>query len=287
MVKHKIEKTFAEYIADAITKDYLIVCAITSYTQAKYQTRNLPFGLGKTTLGMEVGYLLNGGRVSDNFQNKSVWEKVHNAMVYDPYNAGALLEPSRIRLPWMLWDDVQATAPASQTVPMPIRMLANFISTERPEVALVMFTCPNLNSISAPLRKLVNFEVIISERGYYEVHKLSYYKNFNRPLQDNMHFDYVDEIPRNAPFPALPDFEQEWYNSWRIDRKKALYPSLMKKLRIYTDLRQWDANAKEVTVSATCSKVSGNNYGCVIDPELGKRIHGQELLITYRQPQKP
>lgn len=239
----KIVKTLAEYISEAINKDYLITVAITSYTQAKYQTANLPFGLGKTTLAMELAYLLNGGSVKDNYQNPKVWDKVHKIMVYDPYNMGLLLQPSRIRLPCVIWDDPQATAPASQSVPKPIRKLANFISTERPEVACIFLATPNLNYISAPLRRLVNFEIIVSERGFYEAHKISYYKDFKRPLQDRMHFDYVDEIPRDKPFPALPDFEQEWYNQWRIDRKQALYPSMLEELKVYTKLGNFSGEA--------------------------------------------
>ena len=82
----KIEKSLAQFISEAITKDYLITIAITSYTQAKYQTANLPFGLGKTTLGMELAYLLNGGSINDNYTRQDVWDKVKKIMVYDPYH---------------------------------------------------------------------------------------------------------------------------------------------------------------------------------------------------------
>jgi hypothetical protein len=275
----KIEKSLAEYIADAITRNYLITIAITSYTQAKYQTANLPFGLGKTTLAMELGYLLNGGSVKDNYQRQDIWEKVHKIMNYDPYNVGLLLEPGRLRIPCAIWDDVQATAPASQSVPIPIRKLANFISTERPECACIFFTTPNINYIAAPLRKLVNFEIIVSERGFYEVHKISYYKDFKRPLQDRMHFDYVDEIPRDEPFPPLPKFEQEWYDNWRVERKQLLYPSMINELKVYTKLRQWEATTGEVTsVEGNVSKVA-NAYYVRLPEELGKKFHREKVEV--------
>lgn len=278
----KIEKSLAEYISDAITEDYLITIAITSYTQAKYQTANLPFGLGKTTLGMELSYLLNGGSINDNYQRKDIWEKVHKVMVYDPYNMGLLLEPGRARIPCALWDDPQATAPASQSVPLSIRKLANFISTERPECACIFLATPNLNYISAPLRKLVNFEIIVSERGFYEVHKISYYKNFRKPLQDNMHFDYVDEIARDEPFPPLPEFEQEWYNRWRIERKWQLYPSMIQELKTYTALRQWEREDEERVPTAFSGKVirAGNGYAIRIDDKIGERLHLKELELA-------
>jgi hypothetical protein len=276
----KIEKSLAEFMADAITKDYLITIAITSYTQAKYQTANLPFGLGKTTLAMELSYLLNGGSVSDNYTNEAVWDKVKNSMVYDPYHLGELLEPGRKRLFCAIWDDPQATAPASQSVPKPIRELANFISTERPEVALIILTTPNLNYISAPLRKLVNFEIIISERGFYEVHKISYYKNFRKPLQDNMHFDYVEEIPRDQPFPPLPKHIKVWYDDWRIQQKLQLYPSMMKNLKVYTSLRQWEENPELKDMAPLEVRVIKGPHGYMLacdNQEALATLHGKKL----------
>lgn len=276
----KIEKSLAEFMADAITKDYLITIAITSYTQAKYQTANLPFGLGKTTLAMELSYLLNGGSINDNYENDKVWDKVKSAMVYDPYHMGELLAPGRNRLFCAIWDDVQATAPASQSVPKPVRMLANFISTERPEVALIIFTTPNLNYISAPLRKLVNFEIIISERGYYEVHKISYYKNFKKPLQDNMHFDYVEEIPRDQPFPPLRKPVKEWYDNWRIANKQQLYPAMMKDLKTYTSLRQWEENPELNGIPQLDVKVIKGPHGYMLscdNQEVLANLHGKRL----------
>ena len=273
----KIEKSLGEFLGDAITKSYLITIAITSYTQAKNQTRNLPFGLGKTSLGMELLYLLLGGSVNDNYQRKDIWEKVHKVMAYDPYCVGEMLEPGRTRTEGVLWDDVQATAPASQSVPIAIRSLANFISTERPECACIIFTCPNLNFIAAPLRKLVNFEIIVSERGLYEVHKYSYFKDFKRPMQDRMHFDYVEEVPRDQPFPPLPDFEQEWYNTWRIARKQALYPNMMKNLKTYTQLQQWEQTGETKQLQISGHAIRGAHGKCYVEvPEefKGKLIEG-------------
>jgi hypothetical protein len=283
----KVLKSLWQYIAEAITKNYLITLAITSYTQAKWQTANLPFGLGKTTLAMELAYILCGGKWEDlvnNTTDPAIWAKVHKIMCYDPYALGELLEPGRERLPCAIYDDVQATAPASQSVPTAIRKLANFISTERPECALIMFTTPNLNYMAAPLRKLVNFEIIISERGFYEVHKISYYKYFQRPLQDKMHFDYVDEIPQKEPFPALPDYEQQWYDTWRIEHKRQLYPSMMKELKVYTNLRQWEESGSEQALTSVTGKVirAANGYAIRISDDVGAKLHMKdvEMAIT-------
>ena len=98
-----------------------------------------------------------------------------------------LLEPSRERLNAAVWDDVKRTAPASQGVPRAIRNLANFLSTERPEIACMIMTAPNINSISAPLRKLVVFEVIVIERDGMKFRKLVITRtsgNLYKTLQD-------------------------------------------------------------------------------------------------------
>lgn len=260
-----VEKSLGQFVADAITNDFLITIAVTSYTQAKNQTRNLPFGLGKTTLCMELAYLLNGGSVNDNYQRKDIWEKVHKIMSYDPLNFAKTLEPGRDRIPCAIWDDPQATAPASQSVPTAIRGLANFISTQRPECACIFLSTPNLNFIAAPLRKLVNFEIIISDRGLYEVHKISYYKNFRKPLQDNMHFDYVEEVPRDQPFPALPDFEQVWYNNWRIERKQQLYPHMIKNLETYVKLQQWEQAGPTTELEVSGHVIKGSHGRTMVE----------------------
>jgi hypothetical protein len=279
----KIEKTLAEYIGEAITKDYLLTIAITSYTQAKYQTANLPFGLGKTTLGMELAYLVNGGSPRC-WDDKRIWKKVQDIMVYNPYALAEMLKPSTERKPVVIWDDPQATAPASQSVPTALRQLANFISTERPEVALIILTTPNLNYIAAPLRKLVNFEIIISERGLYEVHKISYYKDFKRPLQDKMHFDYVDEVKKDEPFPRLPEYMQQWYNQWRIEKKLELYPNMLKNLKTYTSLQQWteggDGAVKGINELAGRFVTSGGRTVFVPnDQTLALKLHGKNMSL--------
>jgi hypothetical protein len=283
----KVIKTLWQYIVEAVTQNYLIVAAITSYTQAKWQTANLPFGLGKTTLALDLMYVLCGGKWDDLVNGTSeqkIWDKVNALINYDPYSLAKLLEPGRDRIDGTVFDDVQATAPSSSSVPIPIRKLANFISTERPECPIIFFTTPNLNYISAPLRKLVNFEIIISERGFYEVHKISYYKDFNNPLQDKMHFDYVDEIPMKEPFPALCSTEQLWYDSWRTEHKRQLYPSLMQSLKGYVQLKQWEASGSAEALTAVQGKVirAGNGYAIRLSNEVGERLHMKdvEMAIT-------
>ena len=61
MTNPKDFKDFATYLNDAINKNFLLVVLITSQTQGKLKTENLPFGVGKTTLMLWLMYYMNGG----------------------------------------------------------------------------------------------------------------------------------------------------------------------------------------------------------------------------------
>lgn len=266
-------KELATYIIEAIKSNYLICIIVTSYTQAKHKTTNLPFGLGKTTLALDLSYLLNG------FD----WNTVFENLVYNPYDLAVKLKPGNKRVRCVVWDDVQFTAPARAGVPKAIVELANFISTERPEVACIVFTSPNVNSISAPLRKLVNFEIIVSERGFSETHKIRYYKDFNRPLQDRSHLDYVDEIPQDEPFPPLSEANQKRYDNWRIEQKLKLFPNLLSDLDAYVKMNQWATTENiETTVMGDVIK-TGGGYAVTIPEALGKQLHHRKIAMDVKQ----
>ena len=266
-----IERTLASYMVDAIKNDYLITAIITSNTQAKRKTQNLPFGLGKTTLAFWLSYLMNG-------QN---WETVFTNAVYNPYNLAKLLEPGSARKMCVVWDDVQATAPAEVGVPKAIRKLANFISTERPEVACLLFTAPNINMISSPLRRLVNFEIIVSERGQYEVHKITYHKDFHRPLVDRATFDYMEELSESEPFLPLPADQLSRYQAWRTEQKLLLYPTMLSELNMYVKLQQW-IKGEQQEVPAITSRVTKAAHGYVVTlpPEIGAKLHLRNVELA-------
>jgi hypothetical protein len=264
------EKTLADYLNEAVKNDYLVTALITSYTQAKRKTKNLPFGLGKTTLAFWLSYYLN----------KQNWDMVFQRVAYNPYDLGKMLQPGSDRKTCVLWDDVQATAPAEQGVPRPIRKLANFLSTERPEVACLIMTAPNMSLISSPIRRLILFEIIVSERGQYEVQKISYHKNFKSPLIDYAKLDYLEETAVEEPFPPLPPEVMARYNAWRIDEKLRLYPSLMSDLERYSRLKEWDAvteDLSELPVLESNVVRAGRGYAIYLPDELGKRMHNQRL----------
>lgn len=265
-----VEKDLADYLVEAINQDYLLCLIITSYTQAKRKTQNLPFGIGKTTLEFWLNYYMNG----------EDWNKVFESTVYNPYDLARLLEPGRSRLNAVSWDDVQATAPAMQGVPKAIRRLANFLSTERPEVACLIMTAPNINSISSPLRKLIVFEIIVVERGYYEVQKITYHKNFRRPLQDIAKLDYIEELARDAPFPPLPRGIEEQYKKWRIEQKLKLYPNLLSEIEAYVKLQQWTGSIEEIPLLEGTVIKAARGYVVKLPDEVGHKLHRRKVQIA-------
>lgn len=272
MAIKKVEKDLTDYLVQAISDNYFITAIITSYTQAKNKTDNLPFGLGKTTLALWLSYYLNGNN----------WDKVFETLYYNPYALAVGLEPSTARKYCGVWDDVQATAPAMQGIAKPILKLANFLTTERPEIALLLFTAPNVNMIAAPLRKLINFEIIVSERGYYEVHKITFHKNFKKPMQDRARLEYLEELAQDTPFPPLPQEIQQRYDMWRTEQKLLLYPSLLNELKNYIKLQQWNKDMKDIPLITGRVIRAGHAYMVQVPDSIGKELHMRqvELAIT-------
>jgi len=272
-----VERDLADFLVEAITEDYLLCILVSSYTQAKKKSHNLPFGVGKTTLSMHLCKDIN---------MKDFDWVLENAMDYNAYQVAQKLEPGRERLNADVWDDVQATAPATQGVPRAIRRLANFITVDRPELACLIMNAPNMNSISSPLRKLVTFEIIVVERGLYEVQKISYHKNFKNPLQDFAKLDYMEELCKDEPFDPLPKDIELKYRAWRVKQKLALYPGLLKELEQYVKLSNWTPRTDDelediIDLSGEIIK-QGHGYAIVVPDEVGSQLHRKRVQVTLR-----
>ncbi len=263
----KTEKEFAEYMRDAIKNNFLLTVLITSQTQGKRKSENLPFGLGKTTLAFWLSYYMNGQK----------WSEVFNHLCGNPYDVVNLLEPGRTRVRAALWDAVQMTAPAEQGVPRVIRKLSSYISDTRPEMACLLMTASNMNAICAPLRKLVVFEVIIAERGQYEIQKIKYHKNYKQPLQDISNLSYLEE----GTFPPLPDDIQERYEKWRVNSKLKIYPTLKADCEAYMKLQEQGGLCDD-TIKGPVVKIGNSGYAIRVSKEIGEKYHRQVLELGMK-----
>jgi len=269
----KTEKDFSDYLHDAIKKNFLLVILITSQTQGKRKSANLPFGLGKSTLAFWLSYYLNG----------KDWNKVFEYLCGNPYDVVGLLEPGRERVRAALWDAVQMTAPAEQGVPRVIRKMSSYISDTRPELACLIMTASNMNAICAPLRKLVVFEVIIAERGEYEIQKIKYHKNYKQPLMDLSNLEYLEE----GTFPALPKEIQDRYEKWRIGSKAKIYPTLKADCEAYMKLQEEQAELTDQSITGTVIKIGNSGYAIKIPRTMGEKYHHQLLELGVKDKQAP
>lgn len=271
---------FAQYLATAIKDNYLMIAIITSHTQGKVKSINLPFGVGKTTFALWTSYIINAapGTYKPNkpdfhnpFNGKDPvvienWKKVLSLMVYNVYDCAMLLKPGSSRKLLGLWDDVPATAPAERGVPSALYKFKGYLTTTRPELACLLMTASNRAEVAAPLRKLALFEIIIARRGYYEVQKVQFFKNFRNPDKDKCRLTYLEE----GKFPQLPDFVEQWYIEWRVREKRKLFPEIAEMLKRYVKIRR-----EEIYEKAVLGKVvkSGGRYFVSIPAEVGKSLH--------------
>ena len=213
--------SFKKSIEMAIKKNFFIVVLITSHTTGRIkESLNMPYGVGKSSLALWISY---------QFNDKD-WDKVFENLAYYPSEILDLLEPGKPRKNVIVWDDVQMTAPASNTVPKEIRQIAAYTTTSRPEVSCLVMTAPNINSIAAPLRRIVLYEIIVPKRGVFEVQHYVFRKDFkHNPFRDIPRAVYVEE----GTFPPLPQDMYERYEAWKEGEKKRLYGVLQRKTRRY------------------------------------------------------
>ena len=99
--------TLSQSLKDAIEHDYFIPILVSSQTQGKFKSLNLPFGMGKSSLSLWLSYLLHN----------QDWDAVFDHLYYYPSDVVRALIPMeedspKARIPCLVWDDVQATAPA-------------------------------------------------------------------------------------------------------------------------------------------------------------------------------
>ena len=123
------------------------------------------------------------------------------------------------------------------------------------------------------------FEVIVPHRGVYEIQKISYHKNYKKPLQDIGKLDYIEE----ATFPKLPAHIEARYKLWRVFNKARVYPQIRAKLMAYAKLKDWSLSDLEedgiVTIDGSVTR-SGRDYVIRIPEELGKKLHHQTLSVA-------
>ncbi len=223
MSEENINLAFLDSIISNIYDNYLEVTAITSRTRGKIRSVQRPFGVGKSTLAFELSYLLHyiseyGLESISSMEHKDmkIWYLVFDHAVYSLDGVVELITYADERIPCIVWDDAQLTAPAVTHISQKLREKIMYISAARLKLANLILTAPSISELAKPLRKLVSYELIVPFRGKYEIQKYTRRKNFYRPTDDYERLIYFGD----GSFPPLPPEVQEMYDKWRENQMK-------------------------------------------------------------------
>jgi hypothetical protein len=225
-------KDLESYIDAAIWHDYLIGILITSASEGKLASLGIDYGVGKSTLMLRLAYLFldkYGDKFTRNpcFSRDEKWNRVFSMLRTFPYE----LEEFFFNAPkryfgepvFLLYDDMQRTLGKTRSRDTYVRSLCERASTARNQLAVLIGTAPDIGTLAYPWRYFFNFEVIIPERGYYEVQRLKKWKPFDNPYQTYVKLDYKGEVSRqigSAPFPRLDSDIEDRYQNWRTEANR-------------------------------------------------------------------
>lgn len=274
---------------DAISAEggKLVFCIVTSNTRGKYENEGTAFGASKTTIAMQLARHYNhyepdynggdftdfGERAWDKTEGWDVlfgdWtpeepEKSTRALWYYPHQVLNSLEKAEAtgqRIKAGVWDGVQFSAGAKHGTEAKLVDMVGDLTEERPSLAIMFMTAPNILSIAAPLRPLVKYELIAFERGLFEVQQVNIQKDFKNPSRDRQRLKPLQGIDREEAkelgvdiedyrIPALPQPIQEKYDAWRKFNKGWRRRALIEGLR-QRDLMLEDEEPEEPTESGS------------------------------------
>jgi len=212
------ELTLLDYMDLAILKNYMISILITSSAQAKLPSLGFDYGPGKSTLAL---WFLNNIYAGN-------WEKTKDNCIATPNGCKKILDRG-YRTTGFLWDDMQMTVGKHQAHNLDVREFAYYLTTTRPYFAIMIGTAPHRGMLQKDFREFFHFEIIVPQRGIYEVQQLKHWIDFKNPTQIKDRLKYKGE----SPFPSLPPDIQVWYDNWRDENNR----KIRSKLRIF---KEWE-----------------------------------------------
>jgi len=193
----------------------MIGIIITSSAEGKLPSIGIDYGVGKSTLLLDIAYLFvdKYGKCQT---DQEKWDKVFSMLRTFPWE----LEYFHIHAPlryfgepiFFLIDDMQRCFGKSRSKDNYIRDLKDRTTTGRQQVAVVMGTAPDIGELAKPWRYFFNFEIKVPQRGKYEVQRLKKWTDFSRPYETQARLDYKGE---SDFFPKLPEDILRRYNAWR------------------------------------------------------------------------
>ncbi len=217
-------------LAENIRQDFLEFYIITSQAAGMEENVGRPFGMGKSTLAVWMGYrawayntgLLQIAREPDgelrlidtaqDQQRLQLMEKVvRECTAWHIDDLISKIKNASCFLPALIWDDVQDSAPALQHVPPDVVEKIGYLTRVRQRVANMIITAPSIGEIAKPLRRCITWEIIVPQRGMYEVQFLLKKRDFYRPTEDKTRLWYE----ATGSFDPLPESIDALYKQLR------------------------------------------------------------------------
>jgi len=201
----------------------IIFIAITSQVEGKIKSEGLPYGQGKSIfagiLGAQVLQRFDGILGLDPY--KAVKENM--GYTWDQHIEAVEASNKRRKLVYIM-DDLQRIAGKSKSRDPYVQSWAEFFTTARPFMGVIIFTCPSIGDLAKCFRELINFEIKIPYAGQYEVQFLKAYSDFSRPLEPLKSMKYRGE----GTIPRAPQWFVNWYIDWR---KESSFDSFIARIK--------------------------------------------------------
>jgi hypothetical protein len=211
-----------------VNGDYLEFFIITSQAAGLEPSLGRPFGVGKSTLAIWMCYrawayslgkiIKTADSLVDLYNNEdkiNLMKKIiDDAVAWSIDDLVNKLRDSNTVYPALIWDDVQRTAPAWQNIPPKVRLQIEYLTMTRQRVTNLIMTAPSIGDISKPLRQNITWEVIVPQRGLYEVQFIAKRRDFRNPVDNYSRMIY--EV--TGTFDPLPSEVDVYYKKRRDEQ---------------------------------------------------------------------
>lgn len=218
-------------MARNITNDFLEFYIVTSQAGGLEESEMRPFGAGKSTFAIWMayrcwayakGYLKfyreepEGKILLIDKTPEDVRLEIFKTIVekYVKWHIDDVLQTvkeSDTVLPAIVWDDVQLSAPAYQHISPQLKEKLEKLTILRPKLSNLIMTAPSISDIARPLRRNITAEIIIPQRGIYEVQFITKVRDFRNPVNDTSSLRY----DATGTFDMLPKPIDELYKKLR------------------------------------------------------------------------
>jgi len=186
-----------------IDYDHLEFIIITSQAKGRERSDGRPFGEGKSTLAIWMAYrcfayangtlyIKNNEIVDTNSYDDMIDLMEHVVRKFVKWRLDDIIETIKSErfIPALVWDDVQQDMPAYQHVPKDKRDKVEWLTRTRQRLANLIMTAPAIGDVAKVLRRNITWEIIVPERGVYEVQSILKRRDFYRPTEDRSRLWY-------------------------------------------------------------------------------------------------